>query len=436
MSISKTTGRIGIFIVVALLGLISCDLGNNDPQEDVVDEITFIPMISSNEMAKRAGSPPSPYGCVLSTLNPEGSEHLYRYQGFFIKFPPEVHRQARGKTVNRSFHFSFSDVSDRTPKFLEKEGTVRFVNCTIPDSKLATEMLELEFSKFESNSWALDTIQLEKINADETEVFKQQSTTGEWWFECVLTPTGFSIGIYDENDEELYRIYFYDVVCSWVFYEDEGTGGGDTGGGNDPNPPCDNEMDLCFEDPGGGSPVPPPPSDPCESENPPVSCLNPCNTGDPVIDSFETQLMLEDIWKAARVGTMNSASDQAQRLENGLITQPIGGGEHNHMRIPEDLPTVVKNTVIQTNTRLIWAINQDWVDTLPEGTVYTHVHPYYIGEIVYDNFGIPHESGWSKNDLESLKKLGIKTGIVIDADNIVVFDDKGNKIAEHERCGY
>jgi hypothetical protein len=146
--------------------------------------------------------------------------------------------------------------------------------------------------------------------------------------------------------------------------------------------------------------------------------------------------MFEDIWKASRVGTKNSASDQAQRLENGLITQPIGGGEHSHMRVPDDLPTIIKNTVIQTNTRLIWAINQDWVDTLPEGTVYTHVHPYYVGEIVYDNFEIPHESGWSKEDIKALKKLGIKTGIVIDADNIVVFDDNGNKIAEYERCGY
>jgi hypothetical protein len=436
MKLFRIVGWIGVLTVVSLLYLTSCDLSNNMEDEDVVDELTFIPMSPPNEMTKQVGPPPSPYGCVLSTLNPEGSEHLYRYQGFFLKFPGEVHRQARGKTVNRSFHFSFSDVSDRTPKFLEKEGTVRFVNCTIPDSKLATEMLELEFSKFESNSWALDTIQLEKINADETEVFKQQSTTGEWWFECVLTPTGFSIGIYDENDEELYRIYFYDVVCSWVFYEDEGTGGGDTGGGNDPNPPCDNEMDLCFEDPGGGSTVPPPPTDPCEAENPPAACLNPCETNDPIIDSFETQLMFEDIWIASRVGTKNSASDQAQRLENGLLTIPIGGGEYSQLRIPQDLPLVIKNTVIQTNLRLSWAINQNWVDDLPEGTVYTHVHPYYVGEIVYDYNNEIHDSGWSNYDIKALTKLGINKGIVIDADNIVVFDDNGNKIAEYERCGY
>jgi hypothetical protein len=360
------------------LGFISCDLGNNAPQEDVVDEITFIPMISSNEMAKRAGSPPSPYGCVLSTLNPEGSEHLYNYQGFFIKFPPEVYRQARGKTVIRAFHYSSSEVSERTPNFLEKEGTVRFVNCKIPDSDLAIEMLELEFSKFESNSWALDTIQPEKINADETEVFKQQSTTGEWWFECVLTPTGFSIGIYDENDEELYRIYFYDVDCSWVYYEDEGNVGGDSGGGNDPNPPCDNEMDLCFEDPGGGSPVPPPPSDPCEGENPPVYCENPCETQNDHIDAIESQITMENAW-AASYGPENNPFPHNQRNEKIFVITD-NNGQYNFIEIES---TDVSSCHINISGF-----------SLPSNAVgFFHTHPYAPNESITDQRCLDY-AGW------------------------------------------
>jgi len=296
-------------------------------------------------------------------------------------------------------------------------------------------MLEAEFSRFDSNSWASDFSQQGKINAVENEDFHHLSTgEGEWWFECTLT-WNHSISILDQvTYEVLYTIHFYDVDCSWVFYPDEGSGnGGDIGGGDDPGGTCDNPMDLCFEDPGGGSPVPPPPTDPCDAENPPVACLNPCQTGDPDIDNFKTQLMFEDIWKASRVGTKNSASDQAQRLENGLLVEPLGS-EYYHLRIPEDLPAGI--SVTQTNLRLSWNYTQDWKNHLPEGTFYVHTHPYYVGEIVYDNFNRPHVSGRSDDDVDALKELGISKGITIDADNIFVFDDNGNTLAEYERCGY
>jgi len=79
MKLFRIIGGIGLITMVSLLYLTSCDLSNNFEDEDVVNELTFIPMAPPNEMAKQVAQPPSPYGCVISTLNPDGSEHLYRY---------------------------------------------------------------------------------------------------------------------------------------------------------------------------------------------------------------------------------------------------------------------------------------------------------------------------------------------------------------------
>jgi hypothetical protein len=382
MSISKTTGWIGIFIVVALLGFISCDLGNNDPQEDVVDEITFIPMTSSNGMAKQATQLPSPYGCVLSTLNEENTEHLYRYQGFFIKFPGEVYRQARGKVSISSYVFHNPVFDEIANEYNELSGVVRVAHCKIPDSELAKNLIKIEIQKFENNEWLNNYVQSSNLTNEGMKIqsTSSSSTDGEWVFVC--SEVEREIPILDSHGNVVgFKTDYYEE-CFFIWAPAQDGGGGDTGGGEDPNPPCDNPMDFCFDGGGGGDTTPPGCPEGQEKVNGEcVDIIEDCDTEDELVNHRLFRAMADSI-----VANSNfDAPDDDDRQEDGGVFYEDAEGILRFAFFPDTADFMRSPCGIGNRGDALFSSKViDFINSLG-GTLkgILHSHPYVNGEIKY-----------------------------------------------------
>lgn len=189
------------------------------------------------------------------------------------------------------------------------------------------------------------------------------------------------------------------------------TGGGDPGwGGGSYEPPPDDYGGGGGGGRGGGDePLPP----------------DPCDTGDPVVDSEQMRDALLSLWKQS-----NPTANLAQRKEQGgWIVRTASGYSVVQFQIP------------QTNFCSI-----DGTEALPKiGEIvgFVHTHPYRVGEtIVNCAFQIiPYKGKPSDDDLLMSASLGQHLGrteplpgYIIDGDGIRQFA-QGKPTTSYERCG-
>ena len=179
---------------------------------------------------------------------------------------------------------------------------------------------------------------------------------------------------------------------------DDGGGGG--GGGDDPG----------GEDPGGHDPYPP----------------EPCDTGDPVVDSEAVQDAFDELWRQSNA----SASNLAQRQEQGGWIVSTSSG---YAVVPF------------TATTSSWC-GIDGEEPAPAGTVgWVHTHPYKLDEAITNCFltGIIDYKGKPSVDdiewgAEQGRRLGLGgplPGYILDTNGIRRFA-KGVKQSDYDRCGY
>ena len=438
MKLFRIVGWIGVLTVVSLLYLTSCDLSNNMEDEDVVDELTFIPMSPPNEMAKQVGPPPSPYGCVLSTLNPEGSEHLYRYQGFFLKFPGEVHRQARGKVKNVQFVLANEQIKETELAANEYGSIVRVVNCVIPDSEQAIERLNEELVKFEQESWLQ---RLKSVDSAQNKMINNQASStsdGEYVYSCEKIATSIE---YTYLNGELIDIKInWRMDCYWLWapaIDDPFVGGGDIGGGDHSDPTCDNPMDLCFDGGGGGDTSPPNCAsgyewddvenvcilvDECLTDDPPSYCDEECDTGNPFVDNTEAQDVFKLLWQLSRYD-----KPEHERLEQAAFMWINPDGSIGWKAVQGE------GYIIQTNCDLNVYVPSD----LPPNSVFVHTHPYKNGEI-QNHCGDRQRQYFSDfiNDIDRmmLEHDNISSGIFIDKDNVTMYTEDKSEDNTVKRC--
>lgn len=177
---------------------------------------------------------------------------------------------------------------------------------------------------------------------------------------------------------------------------DDGGGGG--GGGGDPG----------GEDPGGDDPYPP----------------EPCNTGDPIVDSEAVQDVFDELWRQSNA----SAPNLAERRERGGWIVSTASGY-----------AVVPFQTLETS----FCGLEGWEDYPSVGTVvaFVHTHPYKVGEVIVDcEFTNVHEYEGiaSKADIEMSIALGGGTllpGYILDADGIRKFGTT-QPDESYDRCGY
>ncbi len=180
----------------------------------------------------------------------------------------------------------------------------------------------------------------------------------------------------------------------------------------------------------------------CDSVNAPEWCENKCeNTGNELVDDLSERGMLNWIWESSDVGQFNSQSDQYNRREFGMFAQVFNNGENNYIRIPDDLPFALQQYVIQTNLILQISLPNSYIQSLRDtasDVVYIHTHPYYVGETQLFRFPDQplYETAIGDKDKDALLDLVLNTGIIIDGDNILVYDKNGNKLDTIPRCGY
>jgi len=166
------------------------------------------------------------------------------------------------------------------------------------------------------------------------------------------------------------------------------------------------------------------PNEPCEDCLPP----EPCDTGNDFIDSDAFAEAAQDLWERS-----NMESAQHLREEQGgfLSPSPIDDS-FDYAPMPEHW----------LNDSGPCHIDFGVGESLPDNSIFIHTHPFERGEIVTvcdTEYPVRWEPAPSKLDREALEDIEVVeglTGIVIDADTIILFTADDSKDEKFERCAY
>ena len=210
--------------------------------------------------------------------------------------------------------------------------------------------------------------------------------------------------------------------------------------------PGGTEGDLCI--PIGGSS---PPTDPCESEDPPADCdpEPPCESDNPpeycdeagscfdaeieneehraLLEAMEAQENLNNLWEDTNFG-----QSEINRAEQGGFQIPNGYDDgYTFQRILSSQITE------QTPCKLQFQQPAN----IPEGTIYVHTHPYERGE--HQDYCTARTRTYLNEvgvaDRPALQQMGLDEGLIIDADRITFFRADGSSVdgyAQYDRCSY
>lgn len=306
-----------------------------------------------------------------------------------------------------------------------RDGIVRVAQCIIPDTEEAEELLQQQLRKFGVNSW---------LDSEEIKAKGNVTTSGDW--EWVCTEYFITVVCSMNSQGQLYNCSTTEIRCisyELSYYETPGGGaGGDPGFPGDDPGDCDPMgIEPCFDD--GGSSIPPPEPDPCDVDDPPVYCTNPCNIGDPLIDdNVGIQGIFEGLWELSRTHL-----PIANRLEQGgFITFNQNSGEYGFTFISD-----------ANATKTACGISGN-IQAPPNTVAYVHTHPFFEGENTMSVCGsggvTSHSSTHSQNDYLTLydfaSQIGnpLIVGYVLDGNNIDKFNTTqppGYGIVK-TRCGY
>lgn len=406
-------------ITVVLLALLaSCQTPSTQHElEDL--HLTFIPKDSQQTRAKKGNNGElSPYSCLISTLADEDADYNYWNRAFWLEFPQKAIKQAKGRVVLRAIALGSDHAGNKAGSWQGLDNVVRVAQCLIPDSPLAEELLETELRKFSKGTWM----------SNRKDKLANPSSSGWECGEYFITIAC----LVDPNTLRWVNCMITDVTCtSYVFIEEPIGGGGGSGFPGDDPGECDPTVYReCYGGPGpGGGQPPPEPPDPCSGSNPPAYCSTPCETGNPILDDRNVQLAMERLWNLSNYGSNNSPNPESQRKEQVgfIIPSPFGG--YQLQILPSSL--VVSGPCKATFKK---------PSNLPEGAILVHTHPYSNGEVqsqcrpgetrIYD-------SGPGIADNQTLRDLGLETGIILDADKIILFNQNETVVPSlKNRCGY
>lgn len=235
----------------------------------------------------------------------------------------------------------------------------------------------------------------------------------------------------DPQSGELINCIITDIRCISYELEYNGIGGGGGGGFPGGNPgECDPlGTEPCYDDGGGGSILPPEP-DPCEEDNPPAYCENPCETGDPILDDEGIQIGFEYMWIDSNYGSNSNPNPESQREEQIGFIVPNGFGGYQLQRLSSSFITDAGPCAASFKAPA----------NLPEGTILVHIHPYSKGNS--QNHCIPgrtleYDNVPGVEDRPTLDILGLDQGIILDADKVIQFTpNESEQPTLINRCGY
>ncbi|MDR9419252.1 hypothetical protein [Gracilimonas sp.] len=133
--------------------------------------------------------------------------------------------------------------------------------------------------------------------------------------------------------------------------------------------------------------------DPCEGEDPPAYCENPCNTGDAILDSLETQQTMEDVWEES-YGTNDNPLDDNDRNEAVYYIMEL---DNSYVFEPVSLQSV-DNPVSSCHFRGSYSTSK-----IQNSVGLLHTHPYKHNEEIndqrcldYNDWDIEEKDGYPK----------------------------------------
>jgi hypothetical protein len=419
---------------------------NEELNEEMSDEtVTFIRKRAGAEevsSAKRNSNSKeeSPYSCLVSTLNEDDAEYNYDNRAFWLHFPSEIIKDARGKEVYNAFSFSDVHAGHRAGTWGGQENIVRVAQCKIPDSELAEELLVSELMKFGKGTWYENRKSKSKqfqnntiLTGNSSNVNGVTAQSGEW---VCLTAFITRLCIYypDTGEEECTITDIQCIEYTYVSENDPGSGGGPGDPSDDPGECDPMGTEPCFDD-GGGS-VPPPEPDPCDDDNPPTYCENPCETGNSHVDAIESQITMDNGWIAS-YGSENNPLPHDQRNEKMFIIID----KNSHFDFTEIEPNDVSSCHFIASGI-----------SIPSNAIgFFHTHPYAPDELITDQRCLDYRGwdvetyGYPKYNAENVSAgdsaLVSATGLpiyVIDNEKIRTIDpsDPSEYSDTDDRCGY
>lgn len=420
-----------LFVYITIgLALLGCEI-NGLEEETSVQELELVPKESSNQQKAKTGAnqASSPYSCLISTLAADEADYNYWNQSFWVHFPKPAIDKAEGKTTFKAFSFSSEKAGSKAGSWAGKDNVVRVAQCLIPDSDLAEILLENQLRKFGKGTW-LES-QAKTKNASNQN--GSQINSAPYW-EC---SEYFVTVVCQVNSQtgELTNCVITDVRCITyeLVYDDPVGGGGGSGGPSDDPGECDpTGTEPCYNDGGGGS-IPPPEPDPCDGNNPPAYCSNPCQTNDPIINNIGVQVTFERLWDESKT---NLSIDQ--RLEQGGFIVQNPNNEFGFVNFPSDWQRLACEIVLPDS----------FLNSVPLNTIgIVHSHPFFEGEdttspnVCGEDGTTSYTSGTNIDDVDFVAQVATYVedfsvkSYVIDGSNIVSITSWGY-IQNYNRCGY
>jgi hypothetical protein len=377
-------------------------------------------------------SPNEKYGGIASHINHmDKPEEFYSYQYFPLKFPPGIVSNADGKIRFYVYTLFTAD----------KEQIIRRFEAIVPDHPAVPKMM---------NGWLL----ADKNNVSKTskELPNQQKKLG-------------TMADLSSSSETCYQYQEGEHCYTW--HEETGnfgpceidscSGSGDDGSGSPDWPQEPDWDDGNNNDSGGGNQTPPgggnsddcdetaidggcndwtEEPDPCDDEDPPVHCENPCETENNHIDAKESQIIMENGFLAS-YGPENDPLPHDQRNEKIFIMTD----ENSHFNFIEIVPDDVSSCHFEASGVSIPA----------NAVALFHTHPYAPNELITDQRCLDRR-GWdveengypmylAENVSTADKILTSATGLpiyVIDTDKVRTLDPSNpDEYSDtDDRCGY
>ena len=305
---------------------------------------------------------PSAYGCLVSTLRADPAGPAYGYGAVYVRFPGRVVREAGGRAAYSTFVLRSdgapAHAATRVGSGREGAGIVRVARCRLPDTPAAGRMVKAGLSRFKAESWIgvgsgqaqTARAQAAQASAPGAAMSRASSECAEWedtWWCTTVTSPGSDVTVV-RCEYEGSRCVRYTIVD-----RDPWDGGGDPGGGDEPDPcvPADGAPASQICDGGGGAG----PGNPGGPE--------PCDTGDPVIDDIAPEV--EPQWEASNA---NDPDPFARREQGGWITRDPVTGRHRLVPFPDAFPRTTCTVTILPGS-------------LPPNTVgMFHTHPFATGD--------------------------------------------------------
>lgn len=181
------------------------------------------------------------YGCIVTTLLPDTSEYAYRHRPFYVGFPENKIREAKGETEMIALYFTEKNAPARA-KRRGDSGVVRVARCLVPKAKGVRTMLEEHLRSFGEGSWlgARSAAPVPPLVPPPSGVFATPGQGRQSNYYTCGSVVELWICMKNPDTGEYYNCTFIGYECTqWVWVDDGdpygGGGGGNSWNGDDAN---------------------------------------------------------------------------------------------------------------------------------------------------------------------------------------------------------